>query len=151
MFPSHVTHAKSRENLIKPQKVANHLRKIPNLVFPSHVARASLRKKFETNTTPEYLWTTETLIIYVYSHGSMKRHIYLCEACILRLYRNGLKFFWQACIPKLRPQTRSEVFLIMFLLIYFSLCWIRQKRVNFILDPIDFIIHLHKILIPRAY
>ena len=27
----------------------------------------------------------------------------------------------------------------------------RQKRVNFILDPIDFFIDLHKILIPRAH
>ena len=27
----------------------------------------------------------------------------------------------------------------------------RQKWVNFILDPIDFFIHLHKILIPRAH
>ena len=27
----------------------------------------------------------------------------------------------------------------------------RQKRVNFILDPIDFFIHLHKILIPKAH
>ena len=27
----------------------------------------------------------------------------------------------------------------------------RQKRANFILDPIDFFIHLHKILIPRAH
>ena len=27
----------------------------------------------------------------------------------------------------------------------------RQKRVNSILDPIDFFIHLHKILIPRAH
>ena len=26
----------------------------------------------------------------------------------------------------------------------------RQKRVNYILDPIDFFIDLHKILIPRA-
>ena len=27
----------------------------------------------------------------------------------------------------------------------------RQKRVNFILDPIDFFIDLHKILIPKAH
>ena len=27
----------------------------------------------------------------------------------------------------------------------------RQKRVNYILDPIDFFIDLHKILIPRAH
>ena len=27
----------------------------------------------------------------------------------------------------------------------------RQKRVNFILDPIDFFIDLHKIHIPRAH
>ena len=27
----------------------------------------------------------------------------------------------------------------------------RQKRVNFILDPIDIFIHLYKILIPRAH
>ena len=27
----------------------------------------------------------------------------------------------------------------------------RQKRVNFILDPLDFFINLHKILIPRAH
>ena len=27
----------------------------------------------------------------------------------------------------------------------------RQKRVNFILDPIDFFIHLHKNFIPRAH
>ena len=27
----------------------------------------------------------------------------------------------------------------------------RQKGVNSILDPIDFFIHLHKILIPRAH
>ena len=27
----------------------------------------------------------------------------------------------------------------------------RQKRVNFILDPIDFFIYLYKILIPRAH
>ena len=27
----------------------------------------------------------------------------------------------------------------------------RQKRVNFILVPIDFFIHLYKILIPRAH
>ena len=27
----------------------------------------------------------------------------------------------------------------------------RQKRVNFILDPIHFFIDLHKILIPRAH
>ena len=27
----------------------------------------------------------------------------------------------------------------------------RQKRVNFILDPIDFFIDLHKILIPMAH
>ena len=27
----------------------------------------------------------------------------------------------------------------------------RQKRVNYILDPIDFFIELHKILIPRAH
>ena len=33
----------------------------------------------------------------------------------------------------------------------FSVCWIRQKRVNFILDSIDFFIHLYKILIPRAH
>ena len=85
------------------------------------------------------------------SHGSMKGLMYLYEACILRLCRNGLKFFWQACIPKLRPHTRSQIFLIIFLLIYFSLCWMRQKRVNYILDPIDFFIDLHKILIPRAH
>ena len=36
-------------------------------------------------------------------------------------------------------------------LLYFSLCQMRQKMVNFILDPIDFIIHLHKILILRAH
>ena len=33
-----------RGNSIKHQKVANHLWKIPNQVFPSHMARASLRK-----------------------------------------------------------------------------------------------------------
>ena len=27
----------------------------------------------------------------------------------------------------------------------------RQKRVNFILDPIDFFIHLHKIHMPRSH
>ena len=27
----------------------------------------------------------------------------------------------------------------------------RQKRVNYIMDPIDFFIDLHKILIPRAH
>ena len=27
----------------------------------------------------------------------------------------------------------------------------KQKRVNYILDPIDFFIDLHKILIPRAH
>ena len=81
----------------------------------------------------------------------MKGLMYICEACILRLCRNGLKFFWQTFIPKLRPQTRSEVFLIIFLLIYFSMCSMRQKRVNYILDPTDFFIDLHKISIPRAH
>ena len=64
-------------------------------------------KKFETNTTPECIWTTETLITYVYSHGSMKGHMYLREACIQRLCQNDLKFFWQACTPKLRCHTGS--------------------------------------------
>ena len=64
-------------------------------------------KKFETNTTPKSIWTTETLITYVYSHGLMKGHMYLREACIHRLCRNGLKFFWQAFTPKVRPHTRS--------------------------------------------
>ena len=27
----------------------------------------------------------------------------------------------------------------------------RQKRVNYIFDPIDFFINLHKIIIPRTY
>ena len=87
----------------------------------------------------------------MYSHGSMKGHMYLCEACILHLCRNGLKFFWQACTPKLIPHTGCQVFLFIFCLLYFSPCQMRQKRVNFILDPIDFSIHLHKILIPRAH
>jgi len=43
----------SRGNLIKLDKVSNHLRKISNFMFPSPVVCASLRKKFETNTTPE--------------------------------------------------------------------------------------------------
>ena len=34
----------SRGNLFKSEKVPNHLRKIPNLVFPSPMARAILRK-----------------------------------------------------------------------------------------------------------
>ena len=80
-----------------------------------------------------------------------ERHMYLCEACILCLCRNGLEFFWQTCTPKSSPHTGSEVFLIIFYLLYFSLCQMRQKRVNFILDPIDFLIHLYKILIPRAH
>ena len=87
----------------------------------------------------------------MYSYCSMKGHMYLYEVCILRLCRNGLKFFWQACTPKLRPHTGSQVFQIIFYLLYFSLCPMRQKRVNFILDPIDFFIHPHKILIPRAH
>ena len=87
----------------------------------------------------------------MYSHCSMKGHMYLYEVCILRLCRNGLKFFWQACTSKLRSYTGSQVFLIIFYLLYFSLCPMRQKRVNFILDLIDFFIDLHKILIPRAH
>ena len=72
---------------------------------------------------------------YVYSHGSMKEHMYLCEACILRLCRNGLKFFWQACTPKLRSHTGSQVFLIIFLLIIFFCVLNETKEGEFHLGP----------------
>ena len=77
--------------------------------------------------------------------------MYLYEACTLHLYRNGLKFFWQACTPKLRLHTGFEVFLISFLFIIFFSVPNETKEGEFHLGPNRFFIHLHKILIPRAH
>jgi len=77
----------------------------------------------------------ETLITYVYGHGSMKEHMYLCEACILRLCRNGMKFFWQACTPKLRPHIGSLFFLFIFLFIIFFSVPNKTKEGEFHLGP----------------
>jgi hypothetical protein len=64
-------------------------------------------KKFKTNMAMECIWTTETLRVQVFIHCNIRWLVYLCEACIIRLCRIGLKCLWQACTPKLWPHTRS--------------------------------------------
>ena len=61
----------SRGNSIKQQKVPNHLRKIPNLVVPSPMARASLRKslrpiRHRNAYGPQKPWEPRCLVIVTY-------------------------------------------------------------------------------------
>ena len=63
---------------------------------------------------------------------------------------NGLNFFWQACIPKLSPQTRPEVFLIIFINIFFSMLN-ETKDGELHLGPNSFFIDLYQIFILRAH
>ena len=108
------------KNQLNLRKVANHLRKAPKLGVSFTRGTCKPKKKFETNTTPEYLWTTETLITYVYSHGSMKGHMYLCEACILHLCRNGLNFFIKLYTQIKAPNKILDFFDYFFINIFFS-------------------------------
>jgi hypothetical protein len=64
-------------------------------------------EKFMNNMAIECIWITETLGVQVFSYCNIRMLVYLCEICIIHLCRIGLKFFWQACTPKLGPHTRS--------------------------------------------
>jgi hypothetical protein len=111
-----------REKSIKSEKVPNHSRKIPNLVLPSFVARASLRKSLRPIRHRNIYEPHKSLGTLVFNHCNIRRLIYLYEACIIRLCLNGLKFLLQARSPKLWSHTRSLFFLIIFsIIIFFSM------------------------------
>jgi hypothetical protein len=71
-----------------------------NFPHPWHV-RAW--EKFKTNTTMECIWTTETLGAQVFSYCNIRRLVYLCEVCIIRLCWICLKFFSKHVHPNYGP------------------------------------------------
>ena len=84
----------------------------------------------------------------MFEHSSVEWLFYVCEACILCLSPNILKFFWQSSTLKWWPHTISYDFLVMQAIITFFFVLNEMKNGGLHLDPTRF---FHQLLTVLKY
>ena len=108
------------------------------------------KKKFETNTTPEYIWTIETLepkCLVIVTWDDFYRFVkQVCTAYV----QMASNFFASMYTQIMTPHKILGFFDHFFINIFFPILN-KTKEGELHLGPNGFFIDLHKILIPRAH